>query len=61
MPWVNWHAGPDHEIIDKLAVTTYPTYTLIDSNGKIAMKYHRFGKQSAELVKMLLKVICGGK
>lgn len=35
MPWVNWHVGPDGEILAKLGVKQYPTYYVIDAKGVI--------------------------
>lgn len=35
MPWVNWHIGPDSEILTEWAVRGYPTYYLVDAAGVI--------------------------
>ncbi|WIO74010.1 TlpA disulfide reductase family protein [Porticoccaceae bacterium LTM1] len=35
MPWVNWHIGPDSEILTQWGVRGYPTYYLVDAEGVI--------------------------
>lgn len=35
MPWVNWHIGPDSEILTEWAVRGFPTYYVVDAEGVI--------------------------
>lgn len=35
MPWVNWHVGPQGDILADLGVQHYPTYYVIDAKGVI--------------------------
>ena len=35
MPWTNWHAGLGSDIARLLRVQGYPTYVLVDENGRI--------------------------
>ena len=35
MPWTNWHAGLGSDIARVLRVEGYPTYVLVDENGRI--------------------------
>ncbi len=35
MPWTNWHAGLGSDIARLLRVQAYPTYVLVDENGRI--------------------------
>lgn len=35
MPWVNWHIGPDSEILTEWAVRGFPTYYVVDVEGVI--------------------------
>jgi len=38
MPWTNWHAGLGSDIARLLRVQAYPTYVLVDENGRILMR-----------------------
>ena len=51
MPWTNWHAGRESDILRLLRVQGFPTYVLVDENGKIVAR-PRFG--FASLVKEAL-------
>ncbi len=35
MPWVNWHAGMTSELTKVLDVSAFPTYILLDEQGRI--------------------------
>ena len=38
MPWTNWHAGLGSDIARLLRVQAYPTYVLVDENGRILVR-----------------------
>lgn len=38
MPWTNWHAGLGSDIVRLLRVQAYPTYVLVDENGRILVR-----------------------
>ncbi len=38
MPWTNWHAGLGSDITRLLRVQAYPTYVLVDENGRILVR-----------------------
>ena len=35
MPWTNWHVGPESDVLRLLSVHGYPTYVLVDADGRI--------------------------
>ena len=39
MPWMNWHAGPRHNIVRILDVRAFPTYVLVDEQGRILARH----------------------
>ena len=39
MPWMNWHAGPRHNIVRTLDVRAFPTYVLVDEQGRILARH----------------------
>ena len=39
MPWTNWHAGPRHDIVRTLDVRAFPTYVLVDEQGRILARH----------------------
>ena len=40
MPWAHWHIGPDGDLLRKWVIRGYPTYLLIDQEGRITAKAH---------------------
>lgn len=58
MPWANWHIGPKSEILKTWAVRGYPTYILVDNEGKIAARTHDMTEEFIELIKT---TVCNGK
>ena len=40
MPWVNWHIGPDSDILTEWNVRAYPTYYVVDAEGVIKSNRH---------------------
>lgn len=35
MPWTNWHVGPENDVLRLLSIHGYPTYVLVDADGRI--------------------------
>ncbi len=38
-PWMNWHTGFRHDIVRTLDVRTFPTYVLVDEQGRIVARH----------------------
>ncbi len=52
MPWANWHVGPRSQVLQDWAVRGYPTYILIDREGRIVARQHDLTDNFADLVKV---------
>ena len=50
MPWANWHVGMTSEITRTLAVSSYPTYILVDENGEILARTNHLPDEFVALV-----------
>ena len=50
MPWSNWHIGPDSEILKTWVIRGYPTYLLIDADGRVLARTHKFDEQLVALI-----------
>ena len=51
--WANWH-DPNDEVVDPLAVSSYPTYFLVDERGEILA---RSGSLSEEFLSKLHEAV----
>ena len=47
MPWINWHVGTGSEIGRLLRVISFPTYVLVDEQGKILARTTGFARVTA--------------
>ena len=42
MPWANWHVGDDSELERAWGINAYPTYILVDGEGRILARTNAF-------------------
>lgn len=45
MPWPNWHAGLDSDLLEAWRVRDFPTYLLLDRSGAIIARTNVFGDE----------------
>jgi thiol:disulfide interchange protein DsbD len=50
MPWSHWHVGPKADLLQTWAVRGYPTYILLDHDGKIVARQHDLNKDFMALI-----------
>jgi len=51
MPWAHWHVGPKADLLQTWAVRGYPTYILLDHEGKIVARQHDLNQDFMALIK----------
>ena len=51
MPWTNWYIGPASDILKTWAVSGYPTYILLDRQGKVVARTHYLNDDLKELIR----------
>ena len=50
MPWTNWHAGRGSDFGRLLRIRGYPTYVLVDEQGKILARGSRLIRPFTSLI-----------
>ena len=55
MPWANWH-DPNDEVVDPLAVSSYPTYILADEHGEILARTNSLSEEFLSMLQEALVV-----
>ena len=61
MPWANWHVGDDSELERAWGINAYPTYTLVDGEGRILARTNAFTSRFAALVKDRVAALAEGQ
>ena len=56
MPWSHWHVGPAGELLSTWAVRGYPTYILLDHDGRIVARQHDLNDDFKALIR---ETACG--
>ena len=51
MPWTHWHAGPDGSILGDWVVRAYPTYMLLDADGKLVARQSLFDEEFEQTIR----------
>ena len=59
MPWANWH-DPNDDVVDPLAVSSYPTYILADEHGKILARTNSLSEDFLSMLQEALGVESAG-
>lgn len=51
MPWSHWHVGPRADLLRTWAVRGYPTYILVDHDGRIVARQHDLNQNFMALIR----------
>lgn len=54
MPWMNWHLGPNHPVLEELDVSGVPLYILLDKEGNILSRSHYMNDDAKKYIKNLV-------
>ena len=57
LPWNHWHIGPGGEVHKEWNIRGYPTYMLIDRDGKLLARGHGLTDEMISLIEQNLKQI----
>lgn len=55
MPWVHWHSGPEHSVLEDLEIDGFPTYILLDPKGNVISRTHYFDDSAKAYTRKLVR------